>query len=197
MNTKLFVRNLSWSITEKDLYTLFGEAGEVSSVVIPMRREDGKPRGFAFIEMESPEAGQKAIQCFNGFLLDGRDLVVDFQDEDRGIKSFQAEKSNKLFIRNVSYSVSEYELQELLQQVGTVISVRIPTDRDTGEQKGFAFAEMATANDAQQVIDSLNNSHLKGREIVISYQDSNRVRSKPARSGSYGQQHSGSFSNRW
>ena len=177
MNQKLFVRNLSWSVREYDLHDLFAEAGEVISVKIPTRREDGKPRGFAFIEMADPESAQKAIQQFNGYSLDNRDIVVDFQDETRGgggRPSSGSSPNAKLFIRNVHYSVSEGELQNLFQQAGTVISTKIPTDRDTGEPKGFAFIEMGSANEAQQAINTLNNTLLNGKDIVIDFQDPNR-----------------------
>ena len=184
MSTKLFIRNLSWSVTENDLYNLFGEVGEIISVKIPTRREDGKPRGFAFVEMENSTVAQAVIQKFNGYLLGNRDIVVDFQDENRGgggrpQGASSSPKNSKLFIRNLSDSVSEHMLQELFQQAGTVYSVKIATDRDTGESKGFGFIEMASVNDAQQAIDTLNHVLVEGQEINIDFQDPNRAKSKP------------------
>jgi nucleolin len=194
MNThnpaKLFIRNLSWSVTEHDLYNLFGEVGEVLSVKIPTRREDGKPRGFAFVEMASQEIGKQAIQRFNGQMLHNRDLVVDFQDESRsaGGGSFAGGpvKNSKLFVRNINYSVSEQALQSLFQQAGEVYSVKIAMDRETGEPKGFGFIEMASADEAQNAINTLNNTFFEGKEIMIDFQDPNRAKSKPRPSGGYG-----------
>lgn len=213
-NKKLFVRNLSWSVTEDELYNLFAEAGDVLSVKIPTRREDGKPRGFAFVEMNTAEEAQRAIRQFNGTLLSDRDLVVDYQEENRsnigsnyGGNATPPEKNSKLFIRNVSYGVAERELQALFEQVGTVISVRIPTDRDTGEAKPFAFVEMASVNEAQNAIERLNNTSFQGRELAIDFQDPNRNKNnaRPGgggysraggnAGGGYGQQNRGS--NRW
>lgn len=186
MNAKLFVRNLSWSVTENDLYELFGQSGEVISAKIPIRREDGKPRGFAFVEMASLPEGQQAIQSLNGYFLQGRDIVVDFQDENRGTGGGGAAssagvsaKSAKLFVRSLSYSVIESDLESLFQQVGNVVSVKIPTDRDTGESKGFGFVEMSSVEEAERAIQSLNQANLGGKEIVIDYQDANRSKSKP------------------
>jgi len=211
MNAKLFVRNLSWSVTENDLYDLFGEVGEVLSVKIPTRREDGKPRGFAFVEMASQEIGQKAIQRFNGYLLQNRDLVVDFQDESRGgggRTSGAPTPNAKLFVRNINYSVSEQSLQDLFRQAGTVYSVKIAMDRDTGESKGFGFIEMGSAEEAQNAINTLNNTYLEGKEIIVDFQDPNRTKSKPRsgggyggggynRSGAYGRERSSGYSDRW
>jgi RNA recognition motif-containing protein len=82
MHTKLFIANLPWSLTEAELRHLFEESGEVLSVRIPTRREDGKSRGFGFIEMGSPEQAQQAIQAFNGRELNGRALVVTPQTRE-------------------------------------------------------------------------------------------------------------------
>jgi nucleolin len=199
MSQKLFVRNLSWSVTEDDLYELFGQAGTVNYVKIPTRREDGKPRGFAFIEMGSPEEAQQAIRQCNGTALYNRDIVVDFQDETKGGDaagggggygaSAPPAKNAKLFVRNVAYSVTDGDLERYFQQAGSIVSVKIPTDRETGESKGFAFIEMASADEAENAITQLNNSALGGKAIIIEYQDPNRSRSgggRPAGAGAGG-----------
>lgn len=208
MNAKLFVRNLSWSVTENDLYDLFGEVGEVLSVKIPTRREDGKPRGFAFVEMTSTEAGQQVIQQFNGYMLQNRDLSIDFQDESRESRSSGGSSpmpNAKLFVRNISNAVTENTLQELFQQVGSVCSVKIVMDRDTGESKGFGFVEMGSPEEAQQAIQTLNNTYLSGKEIAIDFQDPNRSsKGKPRyggggnyNRGGYDRDRSSRYSNQW
>jgi RNA recognition motif-containing protein len=78
---KLFVANLSWSVTERDLKDLFGEYGDVIAVKIPLRKEDGKPRGFAFVEMASVEAATQAQAKLNQLPYKGRPLAVNFQEE--------------------------------------------------------------------------------------------------------------------
>ena len=77
MNNKLYVGNLSYSTTEASLRTMFEQAGTVRSVTIPMDRMTNEPRGFAFVEMESPNEAIKAIQYCNGQDLDGRTLRVN------------------------------------------------------------------------------------------------------------------------
>lgn len=213
MSAKLFVRNLSWSVTEQDLYDLFSEVGAVLSAKIPTRREDGKPRGFAFVEMSSVTEGNDAIQSLNGRLLYDRDIVISFQDENAGGGAARstgnrsggslASKSAKLFVRSLSYSVTEDDLLNLFQQVGSVISVKIPTDRDTGESKGFGFVEMMSANEAEQAINTLNQTALQGKSIAIDYQDSSRSSGRPRGGGQdynrsgYNTNRSGGYSNRW
>jgi len=83
---RLFVGNLSYSTTEADLRTYFGTVAPPSQVVLPVDRETGRPRGFAFVEyLERPHAEQ-AIQKFNGQIFNGRPLAVSEARarEDRG-----------------------------------------------------------------------------------------------------------------
>ena len=80
MAKKLFVGNLPYSATEEELRELFAQYGEVQSVKLITDRETGRPRGFAFIEMEDAEA-QAAIDALNGTELGGRNLRVDVARE--------------------------------------------------------------------------------------------------------------------
>jgi cold-inducible RNA-binding protein len=77
MNTKLFVGNLSFKTTEAELEQMFSRSGTVVSVAIPTDRETGRKRGFAFVEMQSLEEANKAIEEFNGQTIDGRQIVVN------------------------------------------------------------------------------------------------------------------------
>ncbi len=77
MNTKLFVGNLSFNTTENDLQDAFAAHGTVTEANLMMDRATGRPRGFGFITMSSPEEAQKAIDALNGATLDGRNLTVN------------------------------------------------------------------------------------------------------------------------
>src|SRR5512138_719821 len=77
MSTKLFVGNLSFNTTENDLRDAFAAHGTVVEANIVTDRATGRPRGFAFVTMGSPEEAQKAIDAMNGATLDGRNLTVN------------------------------------------------------------------------------------------------------------------------
>ncbi|HVM49948.1 MAG TPA: RNA-binding protein [Candidatus Acidoferrum sp.] len=77
MSAKLFVGNLSFSITENDLQDAFAAHGTVIEANLMMDRATGRPRGFAFVTMGSPEEAQKAITAMNGKELGGRTLTVN------------------------------------------------------------------------------------------------------------------------
>ncbi|HLG16331.1 MAG TPA: RNA-binding protein [Blastocatellia bacterium] len=76
MTKRIYVGNMSYQTTEGDLTSLFEQAGEVESVNIITDRDTGRPKGFAFVEMES-ESADKAIAQFNGSELNGRTLTVN------------------------------------------------------------------------------------------------------------------------
>ena len=77
MSTKLFVGNLDFKVTENDLQDAFAAHGTVTEANLMMDRATGRPRGFGFITMGTPEEAQKAIDALNGKDLDGRALTVN------------------------------------------------------------------------------------------------------------------------
>ena len=77
MSTKLFVGNLSFNTTENDLQDAFAAHGTVIEANLMMDRATGRPRGFGFITMSSPEEAQKAIDALNGADVGGRALTVN------------------------------------------------------------------------------------------------------------------------
>jgi RNA recognition motif-containing protein len=76
MTKKLYVGNLSYAVIEDELRTLFSEVGEVVSVNIITDRISGQSKGFGFVEMTTEEAAQEAIQRFNGYELNQRQIKV-------------------------------------------------------------------------------------------------------------------------
>jgi RNA recognition motif-containing protein len=77
VNRKLYVGNLSFRTEEPALQSLFGEAGPVESVRIIRDKATGQSRGFAFVEMQTDEGAQAAIDRFNERELEGRRMTVN------------------------------------------------------------------------------------------------------------------------
>jgi cold-inducible RNA-binding protein len=87
----------------------------------------------------------------------------------------------KLYVGNLSYSTTEDDLRTLFAQAGTVASVAVIKDRDTGQSKGFAFVEMSTQAEAQKAISQFNGQTLKDRALTV-----NIARPREERSGGGG-----------
>ena len=77
MSNKLFVGNLSFNTTENDLQDAFTAHGTVIEANLMLDRASGRPRGFGFVTMSTPEEAQKAVEALNGSSLDGRALTVN------------------------------------------------------------------------------------------------------------------------
>ena len=77
MTSKLYVGNLPFEVTEDELQELFEAHGAVMSAKVITDRDTGRPRGFAFVEMEQTEDAQKAIQSLDGRDYKGRNLKVN------------------------------------------------------------------------------------------------------------------------
>jgi cold-inducible RNA-binding protein len=77
MSKRLYVGNLPYTITESALQEMFSEAGQVDSVKLITDRDTGRSKGFAFVEMATDEAAEKAIADFNGQKIEGRPMTVN------------------------------------------------------------------------------------------------------------------------
>lgn len=75
--------------------------------------------------------------------------------------------TNKLYVGGLPYSTTEDELRSVFSQAGNVTSARIITDKFTGRSRGFGFVEMASPEEAQAAINSLNGTQIGGREILV------------------------------
>ena len=76
--------------------------------------------------------------------------------------------SMKLYVGNLSFGTMEDDLQQLFSQVGSVESVSMVTDRDTGRSRGFAFVEMSSKSEGEAAIAKFNGSELDGRSLTVS-----------------------------
>ncbi len=85
MGRKLYIGNLGFDVTQKDLEELFAQAGSCDSVAVITDRDSGQSRGFGFVEMSSNSEAAKAIQQFDGQEFKGRALKVnEARDRESG-----------------------------------------------------------------------------------------------------------------
>jgi RNA recognition motif-containing protein len=92
----------------------------------------------------------------------------------------------KLYVGNLAYSTTEASLREAFSASGTVDSVNLITDRDTGQSKGFAFVEMSSDSEAQKAIQTMNGQSVDGRQIKVN-------EAKPKGSGGGGRRDGGGY----
>ena len=87
----------------------------------------------------------------------------------------------RIYVGNLNFSVTEAALRSLFEAYGSVESVKLVTDRDSGQPRGFGFVEMTNDAEAAQAINGLNSKDLEGRTLIV-----NEARPKPERPGGGG-----------
>ena len=84
--------------------------------------------------------------------------------------------AKKLYVGNLSYNTSEEDVRELFSAYGTISSLNLISDRDSGRPKGFGFVEMSTEQEARAAISGLNAREVDGRQIKV-----NEANDRPTR----------------
>ena len=76
--------------------------------------------------------------------------------------------TNKLYVGNLSYEVTDEKLTELFSKAGKITSAIVIMDRNTGRSKGFGFIEFASEGEAQAAIETFNEQEFEGRKLIVS-----------------------------
>jgi RNA recognition motif-containing protein len=89
--------------------------------------------------------------------------------------------SMKLYVGNLDFQTSEYDLEQLFSQSGTVTSANIIADRETGRSRGFGFVEMSSKEEGEAAIAAINGSEVNGRALIV-----NEARQRESSGGNRG-----------
>lgn len=176
-NAKLFVGNLPFSVDSAQLAGVFGDAGEVEMVEVIYDKMTGRSRGFGFVTMGSAEEAASAVQQFDGFSLEGREIRVRAgppppRDESAPSRGFrggaQFDESYRVHVGNLSWGVDNSTLKTLFSEQGTVLDAKVVYDRESGRSRGFGFVTYGSSQEVDNAIASLNGADLDGRTIRVS-----------------------------
>jgi nucleolin len=173
----LFVGQLSWNVDNDWLSSEFADAGEVVSARVQMDRQSGRSRGFGYVEFATAAAAHTALENFQGKEIDGRPIKLDLSTPRQANPVARAKQfgdvasapSSTLFVGNISWNTTEDMLWEHFAQYGGVSSVRIPTDRESGKPKGFAYVEYSDIDSAKKGYEGGVGSEIDGRSIRLDY----------------------------
>ncbi|KAL8710661.1 MAG: hypothetical protein Q9225_007257 [Loekoesia sp. 1 TL-2023] len=178
----LFVGNLSWNVDEEWLAREFEGIGEIKSARIVTDRESGRSRGFGYVEYVNPSDGVKAHKQMKDSIIDGRTINLDFADAKKDSKAAGGyqERSNKygdqtnepsttIFCANLAFGATEDDVSNAFGEHAPVTAVRIPTDMNTGQPKGFAYVQFSTIEEATTAFEAMAGASINGRSIRIDY----------------------------
>ena len=135
---------------------------------------------FGYVEFVSSEAGVKAQQQLHGFELDGRPLNIDFANMKKDSKERSNQRQSKfgdqnttpsetLFVANIAFGATEDIIAEAFGSYGVVQGVRLPTDMETGQPKGYGYVQFASIEDATKAMETMSGASIEGRPIRLDY----------------------------
>ncbi|KAL5784519.1 hypothetical protein ACOSQ2_006911 [Xanthoceras sorbifolium] len=167
VNTKLYFGNLPFNVDSAQLAGIIQEHGSPELIEVLYNRETGRSRGFAFVTMSSVEDCNAVIENLDGSEYLGRTLRVNFSDKPRPRTPFFAETEYKVFIGNLSWSVTSESLTQAFQQYGNVVAAKVIFDGDTGRSRGYGFVCYSTKSEMETAIKSLDGVELEGRALRV------------------------------
>uniref|UniRef100_A0A8C3PTV1 Nucleolin n=1 Tax=Calidris pygmaea TaxID=425635 RepID=A0A8C3PTV1_9CHAR len=163
----LIVNNLSYAATEETLQELFKKA---SSIKMPQNNQ-GRPKGYAFVEFSTAEDAREALNSCNNTEIEGRAIRLEFsapawQKGNMNARGGFNQQSKTLFVRGLSEDTTEETLRESFE--GS-ISARIVTDRDTGSSKGFGFVDFSSPEDAKAAKEAMEDGEIDGNKVILDF----------------------------
>ncbi|XP_039071234.1 28 kDa ribonucleoprotein, chloroplastic-like [Hibiscus syriacus] len=168
VNTKLYFGNLPYNVDSAQLAGIIQDYGSPELVEVLYDRQTGKSRGFAFVAMSTIEDCNTVIQNLDGSEYLGRTLRVNFSDKPKPKEPLYPETEFKLFVGNLSWSVTSETLTQAFQEYGNVVGARVLYDGDTGRSRGYGFVSYSTKSEMEAAIQSLNGVELEGRALLVS-----------------------------
>ncbi|XP_074557778.1 28 kDa ribonucleoprotein, chloroplastic [Curcuma longa] len=166
--TKLYFGNLPYNCDSAQLAGIIQECASPELVEVLYDRDTGRSRGFAFVTMSSVEDCEQVINNLDGTQFGGRSMRVNFADKPKPKEPLYPESEHKLFVGNLSWSVTSEVLTEVFQEHGNVVGARVLYDGDTSRSRGYGFVCYSTKEEMEHAMEVLNGMELEGRALRVS-----------------------------
>ncbi|RKP25146.1 hypothetical protein SYNPS1DRAFT_16106, partial [Syncephalis pseudoplumigaleata] len=165
----IYVGNLSWNIDDAWLRSEFEAYGTVLSARVITEGDQGRSKGFGYVDFQDASSAQKAAEVTDKE-IDGRTvrIAVTTPRTTTPARREQSEASDTLFVGNLPFSVTEDSVWEVFGHYGEVKGVRLPTDRETGDFKGFGYVQFVSQESAAKVMAD-SYVELSGRKLRLDY----------------------------
>jgi polyadenylate-binding protein len=185
--TNLYVKNVDPEVTEDEFVELFATCGTVTSAVIQLD-DEGRSKGFGFVNFESHEQAQAAVETLHDCDYKGRKLFVSraqkkAEREDELRKTYEAAKQEKmgkyqgvnLYIKNLEDDIDDEKLRGEFEPFGTITSCKVMCD-EKGTSKGFGFVCFSSPDEATKAVAEMNNKIIGTKPLYVSLAQRREVR---------------------
>ncbi|XP_071728275.1 polyadenylate-binding protein 7 [Rutidosis leptorrhynchoides] len=161
----LFVKNLSESMDNVQLQELFQKFGNILSCKVSTF-EDGRSKGYGFVQFESEESSNAAIEYLNGTDVAGKQIYVGkfMKKSDRILSN--SDKYTNLYIKNLDLDITEDVLKNKFSEFGNIRSLIIVRD-ENGASRGFGFVNFENPDDAKKATETMNGMSLGEKVLYV------------------------------
>ncbi|KAL7619057.1 hypothetical protein Lser_V15G00836 [Lactuca serriola] len=162
----IFIKNLDKSIDNKALHDTFSSFGNILSCKIAIDGT-GQSKGYGFVQFDTEEAAQTAIDKLNGMLMNDKQVYVGhFLRKQERDSSLSRTKFNNVYVKNLSESTTDEDLKQTFGEYGTITSAVVMRDGD-GKSKCFGFVNFENADDAANAVEALNGKKFDDKEWYV------------------------------
>ncbi|XP_062304850.1 polyadenylate-binding protein 1-like [Osmerus eperlanus] len=178
--TNIYIKNFGQDVDEQKLTEVFSKYGKITSVCV-MKDENGKSRGFGFVNFERHEDAQKAVDDMKGMQISGKLIYVGraqkrlerqsklkrwFQQNQARMTCPSKQLFTNIYIKNFGQDVDEQKLTEVFSKYGKITSVCVMKD-ENGKSRGFGFVNFERHEDAQKAVDDMKGMQISGKLIYV------------------------------
>jgi len=173
------VKNIDLEVTDDEFYELFAQFGSVTSAVL-QKDDEGKSRGFGFVNYENHEEAQQAVDTLHDSDLKGKKLYVSraqkkAEREEELRRSYEQAKMEKmskyqgvnLYIKNLEDDIDDERLRGEFEPFGTITSAKVMRD-EKGLSKGFGFVCFSSPDEATKAVAEMNNKIIGSKPLYVS-----------------------------
>ncbi|OAF98984.1 RNA-binding domain-containing protein [Paraphaeosphaeria sporulosa] len=177
-NKVVYVGNLYYEVTADQLKRVFSRFGEIENVRL-IYDNRGLSRGFGYVEFKDEAAAGAACENLDMQVFEGRNLVVQYHSPKENSRTRTSTgdivpnpPSKTLFIGNMSFEMSDKDLNDLFRDIRNVMDVRVAIDRRTGQPRGFAHADFIDTASATRAKEVLQEKIIYGRQLRVDFSKS-------------------------
>ncbi|KAL5703565.1 hypothetical protein ACHQM5_022098 [Ranunculus cassubicifolius] len=154
----LFIKYLDVSVDNKKLHDTFAPYGSILSYKIAMG-DDGKSKGYGFVQFEKEESAQNAIKSLNSTKLNGKEIYVSLfiRKQERNQSSNGSHKFTNVYVKNLSATTTKEDLEKVFGKYGPITSAIVILEKD-GSSRRFGFVNFKFEDDAATAVEKLNGT---------------------------------------